>query len=634
MSCFFAAWEYEKFSIAPTIASVPLSDLRETVCPVSSPSPKGRVAIDELKSECKVTENFRFQTTSNKKFPMFAHCPQSGVVAIFSGRLFGEYLRGAKIPAQVLLDNYLKIGIKCLKDFVGEYSFLIWDPRHPKVIAAKDHLGVRPLFVTRTAKVIAISTEIKFLLGLEGVDKTANESWLIDCFTLSNTDTSQTYYKGVQRIRSAHYLECTRESARLSRYWSLSNAPDVLGLSTDEYVAEYKKRVIQSVQDRIHSAQEVGCELSGGLDSTSVSAVASRLLKSEKKELRTFSHISPERVPAEYFPQDEKGEIKEFCRYSNIRYAFEFQGHCTNSLEALDERIALGSGPTNQTFGLFSTAVYQYAQQEGCDTLLSGFGGDELATGFTPSWRQQYIESGECFKLLAELIRQNKLRPKSALKIMLPQFLFETSLLAKKFWPKRIPKVLFDLSSNLDTSFVDPKKLKKFGKACMGEGWKPWESFKTAREQEEYFFENHGHVPLRLEDEAELGSHYNLHVSYPLLDRRLLEFVIGVPLEQKRQGKNRRLLIRRAMKGYLPDSLRWRDDKGKAAIPGALFQQLRDWRGINISYLEQFPWLEYQKIKSTLPQFFDLRSRKNMSAQPFIRLLIFSRYLEKLRVND
>lgn len=551
--------------------------------------------------------------------PHVHRCAQTGVVAVVDGKLFKSHF----------LEIYLKHGIACLDYIHGEFAAVVWDPRIRKVFVIRDHVGIRPIFVAKTATTFAVALNKALLLEIPDVDKTPDDFWMAEYLTQSNSDHANTYYRGIKRIKPAHYLEFDGESAQMRRYWSVSNAPDVRYKKSQDYVDHFLEAMKVSIADRIRESTVVGSELSGGLDSTSVTAVAAEQLKAKGSEIQCFSHIRPANCVPEYRPVDELEEIKEFCKFVDIPMATPISSENISGLDAVDRAIELQSSPTKQTFTMFSDELNDRAAEGGCDTLLSGFGGDECATGHAPSWQYEYMHRGQWLMLLWRMYQLKPEKIRSFTKGFIKEIIRRKMPGANVFWASRTPRVLFDVVAQLDKTYLDFSVARRYGKMFASEGTKPWRAFTAERQHQAYQFDNNTHVSLRLESSTMHAASKGMHISFPLLDRRLLELVVGMPVEQKVHGKYRRYLMRRAMKGYLPEFLRWRSNKCGAAVPGAQWRQYQDAGKIDMEPLQKIPGFRMKKFREDYPKFFELEVDVDFRKTGILYALIAARFLAR-----
>ena len=199
---------------------------------------------------------------------------------------------------ELVLRAYLHWGEDCLRHLLGDFAFAIWDPRHQKLFCARDHLGMKQLVYCHVAdKVFAFASEPRAVLAVDDVPRRINEGRIADFLEdyLEGVDHSSTFFEGVFRLPPAHCLSVDADGLRQRRYWELRAGPE-LRLESDQAYADGLLQVLtQAVASRLRCVGPVGSMLSGGMDSGSVSAIASRLLAQQGRgPLHTFSCAGPD----------------------------------------------------------------------------------------------------------------------------------------------------------------------------------------------------------------------------------------------------------------------------------------------------------------------------------------------------
>lgn len=546
---------------------------------------------------------------------------------LFFGRLDGVDLKNSSHESYVA-QLYEKHGASCVETLSGEFVLAIWDPRKRQYFCARDHVGTHPLYFTNTKNFFAFSSEIKLLLALEGVDKTPNERWIVEYLTHSNIDREDTYYAGISRLRGAHRLIASEAGVKIERYWSIKNAPEIRLTSDDDYVEAFKEKLWTAVGDRLKGNKIIASELSGGLDSTSIAAVANEILGCEGRKLHAFSHVLPKERSKSYQIKDERDEIDNFIRLSKITQHQYLSSEHLSAKRAIDRAVYLQSMPTMETFTMFSDELNDKVSQAGCGTLLSGFGGDELVTGHAPSWRQEYANRFMWGKLWSELRAYPNIRTHRALKMMLKLALAAHCSPMYKALGGSYETTLNGVRGNIANTFVNESSARKYGISGLMQDKKAYSTFETVRAQQEADFENNRHMALRLESSVIHARFKLLNISFPLLDKRLVEFCIGLPIEQKRRHGFGRYLMRRAMKGYIPEDLRWRQNKGGAAVPGAKWRQIKEFNSFSFSNLKSLSSVNYKKLMAEKDIFLDLEERAGVKKLSVLYAYILGQFLQ------
>lgn len=199
-------------------------------------------------------------------------------------------LRGAGIEArhdapdvELLAQAYRAWGDDCLKHLLGDFAFVLWDARRQHVLAARDHLGVQPLFHARVGQSLIISTEIGAIRLHPDVTSTLNEQVIGDFLVTGNAlwvEKTTTVFADIARLPPAHALRVDGQQVSVGCYWQLPvDEPMLRYRSETAYVEHFLDIFKRAVKDRMRSGRIV-ISMSGGLDSPCVAAMATQLVRS------------------------------------------------------------------------------------------------------------------------------------------------------------------------------------------------------------------------------------------------------------------------------------------------------------------------------------------------------------------
>lgn len=174
--------------------------------------------------------------------------------------------------AELILHAYERWGDDCVKHLLGDFAFAIWDDRRKRLFCARDHFGVKPFFYAHTADSFNFSSTLNELK----VSTTLNEIAIGDYLLFGvNQDQSTTVFKDIQRLPPAHTLTVENNQVKIRRYWTPSIPADVRFRNPESYVERFSEVLERAVKDRVRT-DRVAVSMSGGLDSTSLAAIASK----------------------------------------------------------------------------------------------------------------------------------------------------------------------------------------------------------------------------------------------------------------------------------------------------------------------------------------------------------------------
>jgi asparagine synthase (glutamine-hydrolysing) len=272
---------------------------------------------------------------------------------------------------EVILQLFAEYGEECLSRLNGDFAFAIWDTVRQRMFLARDRMGVRPLFYHSHRGTIYFASEIKALLTVPGVDARLDLKALDQIFTLWAPIAPRTAFEGIFELEPASYAVIDRDGLKTHTYWTLE-FPDHGDYAPPEAEGELADLLTDAVQLRMRADVEVGCYLSGGLDSSIVAAIASRL---KPEPLRTFALAfdSPE--------HDERHFQHAMVDHLNTRHvevvaaADDIAGDFPNVVRHM-ERPVLRSAPAP----LYTLA--RTVREHRIKAVLTGEGADEIFAGY------------------------------------------------------------------------------------------------------------------------------------------------------------------------------------------------------------------------------------------------------------
>ena len=191
----------------------------------------------------------------------------------------------------LLLAAYARWGPACVDHLLGAFAFALWDRRRRGLVCARDPVGIRQLYVHHApGRQLAVATEIPALLALDGVGHDLDEDRVADVLAARFFEPTQTLYRDVARLEPGHVLIATPEGITSRRYW----APEIGEPPRGDVVGQFAEIIDEAVRCRMRSAYPVGTELSGGLDSSSVTVLAARVARERLEPLHTFTAVFEE----------------------------------------------------------------------------------------------------------------------------------------------------------------------------------------------------------------------------------------------------------------------------------------------------------------------------------------------------
>ena len=214
---------------------------------------------------------------------------------VADARIDGERDRS---DAETILRSYEKWGHDCVEHLIGDFAFAIWDKRLRRLFCARDHFGVKPFFYARAGNSFIFSNTLNVLRLDRRVSDELNETAIGDYLKSGlNQDLSTTAFRDIQRLPAAHSLSVANGSMTTRRYWAPTVKNQLRFRDPRSYVERFDELLTTAVKDRLRT-EGVSISMSGGLDSTSLAAIARDLLP-QPAAVHAFSTVYDELIPDE-----------------------------------------------------------------------------------------------------------------------------------------------------------------------------------------------------------------------------------------------------------------------------------------------------------------------------------------------
>ncbi|WP_298470079.1 asparagine synthase-related protein [uncultured Erythrobacter sp.] len=458
---------------------------------------------------------------------------------------------------ELILRAYLKWGTGCADHLLGDFAFAIWDPREELLLCARDLIGMRQLnYHLEPGKLFAFATEPEAILRHPDVPRRINEGRIGDFLEdLEAYDLTSTFFDGIHRLPPAHAMILRDDGLRIWKYGDLAPQP-LLKLPNDGAYAEAFLDVFtDAVRARLRSPDPVGSMLSGGMDSGSVTAVASQLLKqSGQPPLETFSAIGT----------DEDCRETRTIKAAQIIDHIDPQSVSLADMDAYREDLQRLVRDCIEPFDGHMTllfAVYLAASREGRKVVLDGVGGDTtLGTQNLIAW---HLRRGHFIQAWKEATGEERFweHPDPAWKTLLrgagQTFVPKSLREARRALMRRRGNAAAHVTSLLDPDFaarigIEERKQRNAAHVTMPTG--DGQADRARRML-------HPYVTVARERYDRVASAMAIEPRDPFLDRRVMEFCLSLPADQLQKGGWPKTILRRSMEGCLPDSVRWRAGK-------------------------------------------------------------------------
>lgn len=463
--------------------------------------------------------------------PMNKTVGNNSYVIIYNGELYNtQELRTTLQKAgfvfqsysdtEVLLSCYIYWGKQCVNHINGIYAFGVWSERDQTLFLARDPLGVKPLFYTMKNNAVIFASEIKALLAHPQVDPVLDKEGLTELFALGPARAiGSGILKDIYEIPPAYYLIYSAEKIQLAEYWKPSAFEH--NETIEETTEHVRSLLIDAIQRQTVADVPVCTFLSGGIDSSAISAIVAEEFKKEGKILNTFS--------VDYENNDLYFQPNDFQPTSDTDYAMkmkEFIGsnHINVYLNSVDLKNALydavlandmpGMADVDSSLFLFCKEIKKNAT-----VALSGECADEIFGGY-PWYRKYEFIYANTFPWSISLNERKTLLSKSIKNLDIEEY-------ANMHYKRTLKQV-----PHLDNE-------------------SPYEY----RMRELFYLNIKWFMITLLNRKDRMSMANSIEVRVPFADYRLVEYAFNIPSDIKFCDNKEKGILRRALKGILPDEI-------------------------------------------------------------------------------
>jgi asparagine synthase (glutamine-hydrolysing) len=461
---------------------------------------------------------------------------------------------------EVIVHGYEEFGPACLQYFQGMFAFAVWDQRKRQLFLARDRMGKKPLYYTKTRDAFLFGSEVKSLLEVPGVERAVNWGGLDPYLSLRYVPGPETLFKNIFKLMPGHFLLLKEGEAKIQSYWDIEFREEKEW--GEDPLEKFESLLKDSTQMRLMSEVPLGVFLSGGLDSSAIVAMMREMNPEGAHNIQTFS-IGYEEGDAD---SNELAYARTVARHLGTDHhefklkAEAFQDFIPKMVWHLDEPMA---DPSSVPLFFIS----KYAKKD-VTVVLSGEGADEILAGYGLYQKMGLIDSIQ------------KRLPMPLLSALSTVLSSSRSARWKKYgeW---IGRPLEERYWGVSRVFTEAAKRDLLSERAKAGGQSVAALFK------EYYRKTAGLDPINRmlyidtkvwlpdqillkADKMTMANSQELRV--PFLDHKLVEFAATLPVRLKLSKGIGKVLLRKAMENRLPETILKRPKKG-FPIPAAWFQK-------------------------------------------------------------
>lgn len=486
---------------------------------------------------------------------------------------------------EVLVEAWCEWGIDVLPRLTGMFAFAVLDRRTGEVVLARDHFGIKPLFFGAWPGGFAFASEVRALLEFPGMERGVNPDRLYAFLTALHSDFGgASMFSGIEQVPPAHYVVISKQGVPGApiRYWR-PGARTRSDLGMDAAAEQMRELFLEGVRLQLRSDVPIGFALSGGLDSSSITATARRLLGPEAP-LHTFSFIPRHPLISESRYSDE------VVRHTGST-AHSFTLEAKDLADDFDALTDAQGEPVTSPVVYAQYRVFGRARQEGIKVLLTGEGADELLAGydgFVLARLVSLLRAGRLFDA-AQLIRHENSTGstpgrmmRGVLRRLLPRPLLEAARAVTRAAPTEawIARAWF-----ADRGVFPRHPIRSGGPSAL---------LADLHEAVEV-----SSLPALLRFQDRNAMAFSVENRVPFLTPAFAEFALSLPEEHLLTTTGtRKAVFRKAMEGIVPSSVLGRRRKIGFSTPAAdWLAELEDWVEDRLAAVARLPFLDSSEVR-------------------------------------
>jgi len=438
---------------------------------------------------------------------------------------------------QLLLHLYQRYGGHAARYIAGPFAWILWDGDRHELVVARDRLGSQGLYYTVHGETVLIANRVELLLDALPSAPVFNPRSVIAQVNGLAPLAGETFYKDIHAVEPGGFLAIRRDRIEVSHYWRVEPQPTLKLASDAEYAETFRGLLCQVVAGYI-SPCRMGVTLSSGLDSTSLAA-AIRIV-APAADLTAFCFITPELPEA-----DESQGARAVCDRLNLP-AVTIRADLHWPLSTAEGIKTSVATPFWGYYTELWDTVFREIQQHGANVVFTGLSGDHLFGGNVFAYSDLLL-TGHWLEL-GQQIHHHLSHSKMGLLGVLRRMVLGPILHAYlPLWRKR---------SSVPVPWLG-EKYRSLYQECFVRSDKSY-GMLPGRQQRLNTLRD-PLLPQGVERSHLQAAEHNIELRRPLLDHRLIEFAASLPTTQTFRAAQRKIIVRNAMRGYLPDDVldRW-----------------------------------------------------------------------------
>jgi asparagine synthase (glutamine-hydrolysing) len=487
---------------------------------------------------------------------------------VFNGEIYNHQQLRAELEAkghryhsrsdtETIVHLYEEYGRECVRHLRGMFAFAIWDRRRRLLFCARDRLGIKPFYYRWDGSAFVFGSEIKTILQYPGVTPQFNRSTLAEYLAFGYITGPDTMFEGIRKLMPGHTLEIDENGGlKIDAYWNLGVEADAEPRPREYYVKTYRELFEQCVGSHLMSDVPLGVFLSGGLDSSAVAALTSKI---RGDQIQTFAVGYGEEA------------------FSELRYAREVAGHIRSNhhevrlgrqefFEALPKLIWHEDEPLVWPSSVSLYSVARLARER-VTVVLTGEGSDETLAGYTRyPWTLLNFRMDQAYRALTPAAFRGWVRRgmESSLLTAPLRRKLEHTFLARdgNSWPSFYFDNFYSALSALEQfDLLTPEARAAAGDAYAG-SMAAWERSTGDLLHRLLYTDINGYLIELLMKQDQMSMAASIESRVPFLDHALVEFTARIPSTYATKGMAGKFILKQAVEDLLPAHIIYRKKMG------------------------------------------------------------------------
>jgi asparagine synthase (glutamine-hydrolysing) len=494
------------------------------------------------------------------------------VSIVFNGEIYNHALLRTELESkghryrtqsdtETIVHAYEEYGRQCLPRLHGMFAFVIWDRRRRVLFAARDRLGIKPFYYCWDGRVLLFGSEIKAILAYS-ISREFNRHSLAEYLAFGYISGSDTMFAGIHKLEPGHTLELSEVGElKVQRYWDLRMEVNPEPRSHGYYVQTYRELLERAVASHLMSDVPLGLFLSGGLDSSAVAALATKIRGSQ---IKTF---------AVGYGSGDSGEAS--C--SELNYARQVANHLSSdhyevrlSREEFFERLPKVIWHEDEPIVWpSSVALFSVAQlaREHVTVVLTGEGSDETLAGYSRyAWTLLNARMDKTYRAVTT----------SGIRATLRKILLNPALSAS--WRRKMEHTFLIRDGNLWSSFYYDNFFSAFSETEQAElltsqvrnevggiytgAMAAWERSQGDLLHRLLYADINTYLIELLMKQDQMSMAASIESRVPFLDHELVEFALSIPPQYSVRGLAGKFILKEAIADLLPQAIIYRKKLG------------------------------------------------------------------------